>query len=161
MSKICICAFESLYGYDSTILKNEIIHIAYKNHCAIFFAMSPGVALFEQYHSGKFVFSLADDWHYDNCEKLLLADNAQLNGMPNDSGIIDRLQVLFDIADYITDLGLQLHIFLGIAYSSYDEFVVREIPSSQLPRFIMRHYRTWQQQADTDYHLIIQCSPGP
>lgn len=155
MSKICICSIVSLGGYDRTVLKDEILQIVRRNHCAAFFTISPGICLFEQYSGGEFVFSLADDWRYDNCEKLLLADNAQLNGLPNDSGIIDRLQGMFEIADHITDLGLQLHLFLGIAYTGYDEFVVRELSNSQLPRFILRHYRTWQQQAEADYHLII------
>ncbi len=119
MSKICIFVLKPNTVFaDRTILSNSIHNLGY----SVFFDFNYTEPVAEHYKNSAFIFSLADDGYYDNCEKLLLPDNCVINDFKNEIPFIKRMQDLACLINTVLDKSSSLELFIGESGTDYNDF---------------------------------------
>ena len=152
MSLICIGLVNGLEDIHIEAIKEKQRVIADKKGIFVFFSISWGEE-FVQRVKHNYLFSLADNEKYDNCEMLLLPDGWEYNNHKNMIPFRIRAEYFREMIEPLTDLGYIVDLFIGTSGDTFEDFIPLVVDASDLGRIINETWGVYGEEKR--YHYIV------
>ncbi len=139
MSHICMLFIHKSNSQNYSVIENEIKRIVDK-HGMGFFVEEKCDEPFVDKSSLYLVFSLSDNYEFDNCEMFLLPDGWICNGKSNKIPFINRMEVIQDCVIKLSKLKCQIEIFLGESGCQITDFIHLKCFPNEIANLINNNY---------------------
>lgn len=133
MSKICIGVIKTHIPLEMCSFREQIKPLFNRFGLGVFFEFPYLEPFMKEYEKDDyFVFSVADNMNFDNCEMFLLPDNCTYNGKKNEISFKTRMSNLKSIIEIILKTEKSIELFIGESGTEFFEF---EFENINLERF--------------------------
>lgn len=124
MSKFCIGIIKNKRNPKKDIMR-YVYEVVNKEGLGVFFLIQDVAPFLNNYKQDSIIFSIADNYMFDNCEMLFLADDCYCNGKKNNIPFIERMHTINSIIQSLMDFGEDFELFVGEtgAFDSDFEFI--------------------------------------
>lgn len=158
MSRICIGICEDITVAESEVFQHNIERIVASYGYGVFFSLQYIEPLLLHYSDSIFLFSLADSFVYDNCERFLLADIDLYNGEKSRTPFRTKMLVIYEIALLFYKKHHTIEFFIGNSGEDYNDYITYNIqPDKLLDLLDILNLNTSMQPS---IHIIVTHAPG-
>ncbi len=121
MSSICIFVFEKTDSDSELFIKNNINNVVNKYQRGAFWDLNYEEPFLSKYID-SLVVSISDSVTFDNCEKLLLADDSCYNGESATQPFSERIKVIQECANFLISHAKIVHLYIGLSGTEYEDY---------------------------------------
>lgn len=150
MSTICIGVIKNVFCNDRNSLRIVIDRFVKNSGYGVFFNGIYEEPFFEAFGNNDFVFSLADDYDYNNCEMLMLRDGDFYNGSCTTQSFSSKMYFIKNLFLMLKGFGYPTELFIGQSGESLEDYTQSII---NLDDFV-----SYMETTDDfkSYHLVIE-----
>ena len=131
MSNICVMVIGNIDKNDEEDIRLSVKQIVNLYGYGVFFELDFNCPIIDFYQN-SLIISFADDYRFNNCERLILPDNCMFNGIYNDNSLLDRMNRLMDVARFFQKYDVTTDIFIGDCGCKINEYYLLECKENEL-----------------------------
>ena len=138
-SSCCLMAFG--LHIDKAELKNVIRQEVETRRWGVFF---DSCYLFPNVSKNTLIIDFADDFEWNNCERLVSPDNDWVNGEPNPVSFLERMQELETVMKKVAGYCDRMELYIGDGGQPAD-FLERNVELDGFAQFMEDDYNDWRK----------------
>lgn len=138
MSKICIVVIKNHNYLETDKIKEQIKMLFNNCGLGVFFEVAYSEPFLERYKNDEhLIFSISDNFEFDNCEMFLLPDRCKYNGQTNNIPFEKRMCDLKRIIEIILSFCHNIEIFIGDSGTNFEDFQFENIDLDCFEKFLI------------------------